>query len=80
VNDWHDACISDFGLSRILEAEGFTTKSVGGTSRWMAYELVAPPEEGEEEEHIPQVSAATDIWAFGMTALEVRSSISRLTV
>jgi serine/threonine protein kinase len=39
----------------------------------MAYELIAPCEE-EEEETIPQVTVATDIWAFGMTALEVRSS------
>jgi serine/threonine protein kinase len=36
----------------------------------MAYELIAPSEE-EEEETIPRVTIATDIWAFGMTALEV---------
>jgi len=35
----------------------------------MAYELIAPFE--EEEETIPRVTIATDIWAFGMTALEV---------
>jgi serine/threonine protein kinase len=71
VNDEGEACITDFGLARILEASGFTTKSVGGTCRWMAYELIAPSDE-EEEEVIPQVTVATDIWAFGMTVLEVR--------
>ena len=74
MNDEHEACIADFGLSRILETEGFTTKSVGGTCRWMAYELIAPSEE-EEEESVPQVTVATDIWAFGMTALEVRPQL-----
>ena len=39
----------------------------------MAYELIAPQE--EEEETIPQLTIATDIWAFGMTALEVRSIV-----
>ncbi|KIM82575.1 hypothetical protein PILCRDRAFT_7939 [Piloderma croceum F 1598] len=71
VNDEHEACLTDFGLARILETSGFTTKSVGGTCRWMAYELVAPCD--EEEECIPQVTVATDIWAFGMTTLEILS-------
>jgi serine/threonine protein kinase len=72
VNDEFDACITDFGLSRILEVSGFTTKSVGGTCRWMAYELIA------YEFHrnpTPKVTADTDIWAFGMTVLEVGSSV-----
>ena len=37
----------------------------------MAYELITPSN-GEEEETIPQITAATDVWAFGMTILEVR--------
>jgi hypothetical protein len=41
----------------------------------MAYELIAPSDE-EEEERIPQVTVATDIWAFGMTVLEVFSSLN----
>jgi len=75
VNDEHEASIADFGLARILEATGFTTKSVGGTCRWMAYELIAPSD-NDEDESVPRVTLATDIWAFGMTALEVGSSIS----
>ena len=39
----------------------------------MAYELITPSN-GEEEETIPQITAATDVWAFGMTILEVRFS------
>jgi serine/threonine protein kinase len=73
VNDDHDACLTDFGLARTLETSGFTTESVCGTCRWMAYELIAPCE--EEEESVPRVTVATDIWAFGMTVLEVGSSL-----
>lgn len=71
VNDDHDACLTDFGLARTLETSGFTTESVCGTCRWMAYELIAPCE--EEEESVPRVTVATDIWAFGMTVLEILS-------
>jgi len=71
VNDEHEACIADFGLSRILGESGFTTKSVAGTCRWMAYELVELSD--EEDESIPQVTMASDIWAFGMTVLEMLS-------
>jgi serine/threonine protein kinase len=31
VNDMGEAQLTDFGLSRVLEFSGFTTKSVGGT-------------------------------------------------
>ena len=69
MNDERQACIADFGLSRILGESGFTTKSVAGTCRWMAHELVELSD--GEEESVPQVTAASDIWAFGMTILEV---------
>lgn len=70
VNDERRACISDFGLSRILEVTGFTTKSVGGTCRWMAQELIAPSDD-DDDEIIPQVTTESDVWAFAMTAIEV---------
>ena len=70
MNDKHEACLADFGLSRVLGESGFTTKSVGGTSRWMAWELIASF--NEDEENVPQVTAASDVWAFAMTVLEVR--------
>lgn len=66
------ASISDFGLSRVLETTGFTTKAVGGTCRWMAQELLDPPEEDDEGD-TPLVTTASDVWAFAMTVLEVRS-------
>jgi serine/threonine protein kinase len=70
VNDNDEACISDFGLSRILEVTGFTTKSVGGTCRWMAQELIAPDE--DDEESTPRVTMESDVWAFSMTVIEVK--------
>jgi len=36
----------------------------------MAWELIASF--NEEEENVPQVTAASDVWAFAMTVLEVR--------
>jgi serine/threonine protein kinase len=69
VNDKNEASIADFGLSRILETSGFTTKSIAGTSRWMACELIAPEE--EDEDHPPELTKATDVWAFAMTVIEV---------
>jgi len=68
VNNEHQACIADFGLSRILGASGFTTKSIGGTYRWMAYELIAYEFEGNPT---PKLTKVTDVWAFGMTVLEI---------
>ena len=62
-----EARIADFGLARILGESGFTTKTVSGTFRWMAPELLAP-----EGVCVPQVTVASDVWAFGMTGLEVR--------
>ena len=73
MNDEHKACIADFGLARILGETGFTTKSIGGTCRWIAYELVDLSD--EEEECVPQVTMESDVWAFGMTVLEVRSAV-----
>ena len=70
MNDTHEACLADFGLSRVLGESGFTTTSVGGTSRWMACELITSF--NEEGENVPQVTTAGDVWAFAMTVLEVR--------
>ncbi|KIJ52455.1 hypothetical protein M422DRAFT_243241 [Sphaerobolus stellatus SS14] len=55
--------LTDFGLSRILnEASGFTRSSdLAGSLRWMAPELF----EGHK------VNKASDIWALGMTILEI---------
>ncbi|KAK2463096.1 hypothetical protein APHAL10511_004751 [Amanita phalloides] len=66
VNDSGHACLADFGLGRLTEVQGFTTNHVGGTCRWMAYELIY--DDGEEPvKHTTQ----SDVWAFGMTVLEI---------
>lgn len=67
INDNGEACLTDFGLSRILQTSGFTTKTSSGTWRFMALELI----EGEDEETLPKVTKASDVWAFAMTVLEV---------
>ncbi|KAF8629574.1 hypothetical protein AX15_003384 [Amanita polypyramis BW_CC] len=66
IDDSGKACLSDFGLGRLVEARGFTTKHVGGTCRWMAYELVC--DDGDE---LVKLTTQSDIWAFGMTILEI---------
>ncbi|TFK44943.1 kinase-like domain-containing protein [Crucibulum laeve] len=72
VNDQQQATLTDFGLSRMLETSGFTTKTVGGTCRWMAYELLAPCEDDDDdEEFTPPLTTESDVWAFGMTVLEI---------
>jgi serine/threonine protein kinase len=70
VNDKHEAVLTDFGLSRILETSGFTNKLTGGTCRWMAHELIAPRD--DDDDYSPPVTTATDVWAFAMTVIEVR--------
>jgi serine/threonine protein kinase len=70
VDDEHNACVADFGLSRMLGESGFTTNTVSGTYRWMACELIAYELRGEI---VPRVTAASDVWAFGLTVLEVES-------
>jgi serine/threonine protein kinase len=65
VNDEGKASLTDFGLSLILRESGFTTKTTSGTWRFMAPELMIA-----EEVQI-QVTPATDVWAFGMTVIEV---------
>lgn len=51
---------------------GLATKAVSGTCRWMAYELLKPSEEEDEEgDKGLLIAAASDVWAFAMTVLEV---------
>ena len=38
----------------------------------MAYELVVPPEDEEDnDDFVPPLTRETDVWAFGMTILQV---------
>ncbi|TFK50944.1 kinase-like protein [Heliocybe sulcata] len=61
------ALLCDFGLSRILGAEGFTTQAIGGTCRWMAPELLL----NDDDETLPRLTIFSDVWAFAMTVLEI---------
>ncbi|KAL0947206.1 hypothetical protein HGRIS_013323 [Hohenbuehelia grisea] len=58
------ARLSDFGLSKLLENinPSMASTSAGTNARWSAPELVKPP---------GTVSTASDVWAFGMFALEL---------
>jgi serine/threonine protein kinase len=84
VNDGGEVSITDFGLSRVLDTTGFTTV-VSGTLRYMAPELLEVCE-GEEFNPVttegwrwktpefmeePMPGEATDVWALGMTVIEI---------
>ncbi|KAJ3561361.1 hypothetical protein NP233_g10243 [Leucocoprinus birnbaumii] len=62
VSDAGEACIADFGLAKILYTPGYTTPNSCGSSRWMPPEILR----GDE---LP--TTYSDIWALGMTILEV---------
>ncbi|KAG8917837.1 Ankyrin repeat and protein kinase domain-containing protein 1, partial [Tulasnella sp. 417] len=70
INDWCEAALSDFGLSRVLlgleESSGLTTTGVvRGTLRYMAGELHI------DEKRRPNLE--TDVFAFGGLILTVMS-------
>ncbi|KAJ7737334.1 kinase-like domain-containing protein [Mycena metata] len=62
------AVICDFGLSKILDQRGFTTNSVG-TLAILAPELFTLAGNNNS----PRTTKATDIYAFGLLALEIYS-------
>jgi serine/threonine protein kinase len=62
INHRKEACLSDFGLSRLVVDNTLwrtTATHASGTLRWMAPELI------EGDMIIPTI--ATDIYAFGVT-------------
>jgi len=67
INDIGDANLCDYGLSRILEVSGFTTKTQSATWRYVAPELFQL-DEGKGD---PRVTVETDSWAFAMTVIEI---------
>ncbi|KAJ7590439.1 kinase-like domain-containing protein [Mycena floridula] len=58
------AVLADFGLAFIIHSSEFTTAKTAGNSRWTAPELMS----GEEE---TTLSTSTDVFAFGMTIIEI---------
>jgi serine/threonine protein kinase len=73
IDNAGNAVLADFGHSRILGASGFTTSTItiAGTFRYMAPELMVP----ENPDITPTPTIASDVWAAGMTGLEVRLQI-----
>jgi serine/threonine protein kinase len=68
VNHHGVACLGDFGLSHMVcdETLWMTSASVApGTVRWMAPELLTGTQ--------PTVTLASDVWAFGMSALVIQT-------
>lgn len=78
------ARLSDFGLVAVInESEAASTinnSRIGGTTRWMAPELMHPGKFGFTKECRVQLpSIGSDIYALGMTILEVRTFLSPLS-
>ena len=70
------ARLADFGLTMIIDEAtgGSTTGNHGprGTTRWMAPEMLLPEEYGFTDDCLRRLpSTGTDIYALGMTVLEV---------
>ncbi|EJD06837.1 kinase-like protein, partial [Fomitiporia mediterranea MF3/22] len=60
--------LSDFGLSRICETKGFTTRTFNNSIRWTAAELVRS---SVHDDTLVRATTASDVWSFGMLILEV---------
>ena len=76
ISSKYRACLADFGLAAIVEdassIDGPPTYRAGGTIRWMAPEILDPDRYGyikRARRKLP--SKSTDIYALGMTILEV---------
>lgn len=68
------ARLADFGLAMVIdESTAGYTHSGEGTTRWMAPELLFPEKFGFTDKLAKRLpNKSTDIYAIGMTILEVR--------
>ncbi|KAK0187230.1 kinase-like domain-containing protein [Armillaria mellea] len=64
------AIISDFGLSKVM-SDLSASSFFAGSIRWMAPEIVRALVEDRSETGMPQVTTASDVYAFGSVCLEV---------
>jgi len=77
------ARLADFGLAIIIDESTVGSTAGGrelrGTTRWMAPEMLLPEEYGFSDDWQRRLpSTGTDIYALGMTILEVCVSTERL--
>ena len=80
ISNEHNACLTDFGLSRILaefEGTSYWSSTVGGALRWRAPELLPrqddPVEEDDTEkskESGPVLTFECDVYSFGCVMLQ----------
>lgn len=72
IDDDGQACVTDFGISTIAETTGLTSRTIAGTLRYMAPELIYDvPGHGRSR----FVTRESDVWAFGMTMFEVLTDL-----
>ncbi|TDL23372.1 kinase-like protein [Rickenella mellea] len=69
INDKGQACIHDVGLALVIGQSDFTSASIAGPCRWMPPDVLLAG--GDESDPLMGYSVWSDIWAFGMTILEV---------
>lgn len=69
IDNYNRPVVADFGLTFVIDHGEFTTNKIAGPARWTAPEVLDPP---GEEENEPPYSQASDVFAFGMTMIEVR--------
>ena len=79
INSERRACLADFGPAAIIEdassGDGPNGQATGGTTRWMAPEILDPDRFGYTKRSRRMLpSKSTDIYALGMTILEVGMS------
>lgn len=70
MSDDGRALITDFGLSHIGVATTKQTTTCGGTTRWMAPELL--------DDILDKPTKECDVWSFGCLCYEVRMSFIRI--
>ncbi|KAJ6506036.1 kinase-like domain-containing protein [Mycena vulgaris] len=77
IDDQGVACITDFGLSKIIDENGFTTSSVG-TECYMAPELFIVVLRGinPQPKHGSRTTKASDTYSFGLLVLEILTTVS----
>jgi len=83
IDSEYSARLADFGLAMIIDESTVKSSTGGheirGTTRWMAPEMLLPEEYGFSGVHLRRLpSTSTDIYALGMSILEVRMSTAQL--